>query len=477
MIFASNLFLLYFLPVFLTVYLVTPQRLRNAVLLLGSLVFYAWGAPKFIFVLLGLAVADYLVALQIGKGGPHAKKWLTLAVVYNLSALVYFKYANFFIENTNSFLGALGIKGLEWTEVALPLGISFVTFQQLSYLVDVYRGEKPPLKNPIDYFTLIMMFPHLVAGPILRYRDMADQIRDRREQDNFAFRLEGMIRFAIGLARKVIIADTLSTQVNKIFLLPHQELDFVLVWIGAVGYSLVLYHDFAGYSDMAIGLARMLGFRFPENFNLPYTATSLRETWRRWHMTLTGFFRNYVFKPLMKRSKKPWMLYANLWIVFLLSGLWHGAAWTFVCFGIWNGVWLMLERLFLEKWMARLPQFLRIIWAYMVFMMGVVIFKSPDLGTAFKFFREMFAFEISRKAWEDLHLVMGTKFWFMMVLAGVIAFAGAIPKLRPVMEREWRLPVANWKVVAWTAVAGLLLILCVSEIATMGFRPFIYYMF
>lgn len=477
MVFASNLFLLYFLPVFLVVYWVTPHRLRNAVLLVGSLGFYAWGAPKFIFVLLGLAVADYLVALQMARGGKSAKWWLTIAVAYNLGALAYFKYANFFIENTNALLGLIGFKELAWTEVVLPLGISFVTFQQLSYLVDVYRQEKAPLKNPLDYFTLIMMFPHLVAGPLLRYRDMADQLRDRRGQDSVVARLEGLVRFSWGLARKVLIADTLSLQVNKLYALPDGDLDFTLAWVGAIGYTLVIYHDFAGYSDMAIGLARMLGFRFPENFNLPYTALSFRDIWQRWHISLSRFFRDYVFVPLQSRSKKPWMLYVNLWIIFLLSGLWHGASWHFVAFGIWHGFWLTLEAIFLLKWMQRLPEWLRIACTYTVFVFGCVLFRGPDMATSWRFFREMFAFEFSSKSWESLNLVMGTKFWIVFALAAAVSYMAAIPAVRTVMEREWRLPEANWKVVGWTTVAALLLVLCVSEIATMGFRPFIYYMF
>lgn len=477
MIFASNLFLLYFLPVFLTVYLIAPQRVRNLVIVLGSLVFYAWGAPKFVFVLLGLAVGDYLVALQIGKQNRHKGKWLALAIVYNLGALIYFKYANFFIANTNAFLSGLGMTAITWTEVALPLGISFITFQQLSYLIDVYRDEKPPLKNPLNYLTLIALFPHLIAGPILRYHDMADQLLDRKPQETMGFRLEGMVRFAIGLGRKVLIADTLSLQVNKIFALPHAQLDFSLAWIGAVGFALVLYHDFAGYSDMAIGLARMLGFRFPENFSSPYTAASLTEFWQRWHITLTGWFRNYVFLPLRVMIRRPWMLYLNLWIVFLLSGLWHGAAWTFVLFGVWHGFWLTLEQLFLLRWMRRVPRMARVGWTFFLHVLGCVVFKAADLATAGKFFREMFAFEIGRASWADLHLHLGNKFWWMMGIGAAFAFSGLVKRWRDWQDRGLQLPTQNWKIVAWATTATVLMVLSASEIATMGFRPFIYYMF
>lgn len=478
MIFASNLFLLYFLPVFLLVYLVTPQKLRNLVAVLGSLLFYAWGAPKFVFVLLGVAVADYLVALQIDKRGPHAGKWLTLAVVYNLGMLLYFKYANFFIANANALLGKMGVAAVGWTDVVLPLGISFFTFQQLSYLVDVYRKEKPPLKNPIDYILLVGMFPHLIAGPILRYKDMADQIRDRSAQENIAFRLSGMIRFAIGLGRKVLIADTIGIQVHKILHLPHAQLDFALCWIGAIGFALMVYHDFAGYSDMAIGLARMMGFQFPENFRIPFSSSSITEFWRRWHITLGTWMRNYLYIPLGgNRNAKPWRMHLNLWLVFLATGLWHGAAWTFVLFGVWHGTWITLERAFLLKYLEKLPKAISASWTFLLFVLGCVFFSTKDLATSGVFFREMFSFQISTTPYRDLHLILGNKFWFMMVFAVLISFSAIIPKMAKWQDRSFELPTKGWQTIAWTGFALILLTFSISEIATMGFRPFIYFTF
>lgn len=478
MVFASNLFLLYFLPVFLLVYLVTPQKLRNLVALVGSLLFYAWGAPKFVFVLLGIAVLDYFVALQICKRDRHAAKWLSFAVVYNLGLLLYFKYANFFIDNTNALLTQIGVDKIAWTSVALPLGISFFTFQQLSYLVDVYRGEKPPLKNPIDYILLVGMFPHLVAGPILRYRDMADQMRDRSANENIAYRLSGMIRFAIGLGRKVLIADTIGIQVHKIFMLPHAQLDFMLCWIGAIGFALMVYHDFAGYSDMAIGLARMMGFRFPENFSIPFTSTSITEFWQRWHITLGAWMRNYLYIPLGgNRSGKPWRTYRNLLIVFLASGLWHGAAWTFVAFGLWHGLWIALERLFLKRYLDRVPRLLGAIWTFGLFVIGCVFFTAKDMATAMTFLKEMASFQIAKTPWEDLNMVLGNKFWFMLVLAAGISLSALVPRIGRWQEQPFELPAKAWQTAAWTGVALVLLVLSISEIATMGFRPFIYYTF
>ncbi len=478
MIFASNLFLLYFLPVFLAVYLATPQKLRNYVALLGSLVFYAWGAPKFVFVLIGLAFADYWVALQIGKRDKNAGKWLAFAVVYNLGTLLYFKYANFFVENTNVFLKGIGVEAIGWTQVALPLGISFFTFQQLSYLIDVRRGEKPPLKNPFDYLLLVLMFPHLIAGPILRYRDMADQLLDRKANENISYRLEGMIRFAVGLGRKVLIADTLSGQVNKIFALPHAQLDFLLCWIGAIGFAFVVYHDFAGYSDMAIGLARMMGFRFPENFKTPFRSASITEFWRRWHITLGEWMRNYLYIPLGgNREAKPWRTYLNLWIVFFAVGFWHGAGWTFILFGIWHGTWVVLERMFLLNRLEKLPKAITIPWTFFLFVLGCVFFKAPNVGTAWAFFKEMFKFQIAKTPWEDLNLYLGNKFWFMLAIAAVFSFLAAIPAIGKWQDKGFSLPEKGWQTVSLSVIALILLVLSISEIATMGFRPFIYYMF
>jgi alginate O-acetyltransferase complex protein AlgI len=296
MIFASNLFCFYFLPFFMVLYLLTPLKLRNWTALGGSVLFYAWGAPVFIFVLLGSAMADFVLARAIHRSPKRrANRLLALGVVFNLGLLVYFKYANFFVENINAFMHGLGASGLAWTSVALPLGISFFTFQKLSYLFDVRREARPPLDNLQDYLLYVLLFPQLVAGPIVRFKQIADQLKDRSAQENIDFRLSGMFRFAIGLGRKVLIANTLAVQVDRIFALPEDQMTTGLAWIGAVGFAFVVYHDFAGYSDMALGLGRMMGFKLPENFNNPYTSASITELWKRWHITLTDWFRSYSF--------------------------------------------------------------------------------------------------------------------------------------------------------------------------------------
>lgn len=480
MIFASNLFLFYFLPVFIGLYLLTPMRYRNWTALAGSLIFYAWGAPIFVFILLGSALVDFFLAQGIHKADKkQANRLLALGVLYNLGLLLYFKYANFFVDNLNGFLDEMGYVGVEWTAVALPLGISFFTFQKLSYLIDVRRGVKEPLKNVGDYVLYVVLFPQLVAGPIVRFREIADQLRDRSKQENIDFRLSGMFRFAIGLGRKVLIANPIAMEVDKIFALPEDQLNTFLAWLGPLAFAFVVYHDFAGYSDMALGLGRIMGFKLPENFNNPYIAESMTEFWKRWHLTLTSWFRNYLFFPLRRIVKARWMLYMNLWIVFLLAGLWHGPAWTFVLFGAWHGTWLTLERIFLLKLLKKFPRPVRIVWTFTMVVIACLFFRAGTLDTAALFLEKMFVFDFTMPAvyYEDLGLVLGAKFWFLMTLAGIFSFFAVIKGIEKWQSRVMEVEGSNVRVIAWSGLALVLLVLSASELATMGFSPFIYYMF
>lgn len=480
MIFASNLFLFYFLPFFLGLYLLTPLKWRNWTALLGSLVFYAWGAPLFIFVLLGASVFDFFIAKNIYTSSrKRGGRLLALGIILNLALLLYFKYANFFIENTNAFLDRMGYVGIEWTKIALPLGISFFTFQKLSYLIDVRREAKPPLQHLQDYLLYVLLFPQLVAGPIVRFRQIADQIQEREAQETTDFRLTGFLRFALGLGRKVLIANPLAGEVSKIFALPEEQLTTFLAWLGPVTFALVVYHDFAGYSDMALGLGRMMGFRLPENFNNPYISGSITEFWRRWHLTLTDWFRSYVFMPLRHWARWPWILYLNLWIVFLLAGLWHGAAWTFVLFGIWHGTWLTLERLFLLRWLKRLPKVLSITWTFGLIVIACVFFRADSMATASKMLHKMFVPDLKMEAlyFADLRLILGTKFTFLIALAAFFSFWAVIPGVEKWQRRVLEMQHSDWRTLGWALLAAALVFLCASEMATMGFQPFIYYMF
>jgi alginate O-acetyltransferase complex protein AlgI len=275
--------------------------------------------------------------------GKRRKFFLTLSLIFNLGLLIYFKYANFFVENLDSILNSFGLKSVVWTKIALPIGISFFTFQKITYTVDVFRKVHAPLKKVWDYAFYILMFPHLIAGPIVRFNLIADQIEDREYNETTDNRLTGFFRFTVGLAKKVLIANVLGEQVDKIFALSGGDLTSSLAWIGIVAYTFQIYYDFSGYSDMAIGLARMIGFDFPENFNNPYISQSITEFWRRWHMTLGRFMKDYLYIPLGGNKVSTVRLYFNLWVVFLLSGLWHGAAWNFVLWGAYQGIFLVAD--------------------------------------------------------------------------------------------------------------------------------------
>ena len=329
MVFSSNIFLFFFLPIFLIAYFITPQKFRNYTLLLFSIVFYAYGAPDFVFLLVGECVINYFIVRAMGRCTDGAcvstkKKLLCgLSVVMALGLLLYFKYANFFMENLNTILGWAHHEPIGWMKVALPIGISFFTFQSITYTIDVYRGTTPPSQKLTDYVLYIMMFPQLIAGPIVNYNSVAAQLVSRTS--TMEDRVVGFYRFVIGLAKKVLIANTMAAYADQVFGMAYGDLATGTAWIGILAYTFQIYFDFSGYSDMAIGLGKMMGFRFPENFNDPYTSRSVTEFWKRWHMTLGNFIMNYLYIPLGGNRKGKGRMYFNLWLCFLLSGLWHGA--------------------------------------------------------------------------------------------------------------------------------------------------------
>lgn len=480
MIFASNLFLLYFLPVFLLVYWAMPYRFRNYTALAGSLLFYAWGAPIFVFVLITSSAADYLLSLWLVQESNAKKKWwLAFAgIAYNLGLLLYFKYVNFFIGNWNEVLDVMGFQEVEWTKAVIPLGISFFTFQKISYLIDISRKVKTPPANSLDYLLYVSYFPQLVAGPIVRYNEIADQIEDRREQDNLQLRWSGMVRFCIGLARKVLIANPLSMYVQDLVQMPGDALTPGLAWLGPFIFAFVIYHDFGGYSDMAIGLGRMMGFKLPENFNNPYTAASITDFWRRWHISLTGWFRTYVFWPSRKLARHKWMLNLNLWLVFLLVGFWHGPAWTFVLFGMWHGTWILIEHYWLGKWLQKLPRPISIAWTFFIVVVGIVPFMSPDLAAVSGFYEAMLGLgeNVIPTAGAN-EIQFGLKFWTLMLIGGLSSFWAVFPGVVRFQKTVDDANFAGWRFYALSGLGFLLLILSASELARVGFQPFIYFMF
>lgn len=380
MVFSSPLFLFYFLPLFLLGYAVTPGRWRNLYTAAASLMFYAWGAPNFLAIFLCSCLGDYLLVRGISAiGGITGKKLLlTLSLVLNLGLLVYFKYSNFFFEQLTQVASRFSLTAPHWSAVVLPIGISFFTFHKISYVVDVYRGKSAPTSSFSEYLLYITFFPQMIAGPIVRYHEIEQQIRARsvtREQVT-----DGVWRFVVGLGSKLLLADPLGAVADHVFKSAPLNVSTAYTWLGTVAYSLQIYFDFAGYSSMAIGLALLVGFRFPENFNRPYLAESVTEFWRRWHISLSRWMRDYLYIPLGGNRVSPLRQTFNLWTVFLLSGLWHGASWSFIVWGAFHGSFLAFERSRLGAHYLRLPSASRRVVTVLAVMFGWVLFRSENLG-------------------------------------------------------------------------------------------------
>jgi alginate O-acetyltransferase complex protein AlgI len=464
MVFSSITFLFYFLPAFLLLYYVLPWK--NGVLLLGSLVFYAWGEPRFVPLLMASALLNYGFGLVIGRAVARRKLLLGLGVAANLGMLGYYKYLGFFTEVLNQ---ALAHK-LSAPVIVLPLGISFFVFQGLSYLIDVYRGQVNPQKSFWNFAMYKAMFPQLIAGPIVRYQQIAGEIEHRVVSSERLWR--GFRQFATGLAQKVLIANTIALPADQLFAAGPASLGVGGAWLAVACYSVQILYDFAGYSNMAIGIAHMLGFSYPPNFQRPYSAVSVTDFWRRWHMSLSSWFRDYVYIPLGGNRGAPWRTYANLALVFLLCGLWHGAAWTFIVWGAWHGALLVLERAGLGRQLARLPAVVGQGYTLLMVMIGWVFFRAADLPTALHLLQAMFGQAGTGVAVQphDWHIDMGPVQWSALAVGIALAV--------------WRLPqpaqpfvATGWRRVAGMAAALLALVLCGATLAAGTYNPFIYFRF
>jgi len=391
MAFSSPIFLFLFLPIVLTVYLLLPCiKTRNLWLLLMSLAFYAWGQIDFVLLLLVSTLVNYSLGLWMDRSESAANRKfiVALAVFINIGLLAFFKYANFAVGVFNSSLGVAGIAPVQAPHIALPIGISFFTFHALSYIIDVYRRKWKPATDPKDVALYIFFFPQMIAGPILRWGAIGPQLRQRTvSRDMFA---DGVRRFVGGLAKKVLIADSVAAPADQIFSLPASQLSTPDAWLGILCYTLQIYFDFSGYSDMAVGMGKMFGFTFMENFNFPYLAQSLRDFWRRWHISLTTWFRDYLYIPLGGNRVSRGRTGLNLMAVFFLCGLWHGASLTFVVWGLYHGFFLAVERTRLGTWQAKLPQSLRHFYTILVVMMGWVLFRASTFTAAGHFFLALF---------------------------------------------------------------------------------------
>jgi alginate O-acetyltransferase complex protein AlgI len=402
----------------------------------------------------------------------HRQLMLALSVSINMGLLFYFKYSNFFIENVNAVLSVFGDKNIQWTKLALPIGISFYTFETITYVVDVYRKIHKPLKNFWDYQLYIILFPKLIAGPIIRYHDLADQISDRTANDTLDNRLIGFYRFAIGLAKKVLIANQMGQMADTIFAQPFAEMDTVTAWMGILAYTFQIYFDFSGYSDMAIGIGKMIGFKFPENFNNPYISRSITEFWRRWHITLGSWMRNYLYIPLGgNRVASKGRLYFNLWLVFLASGLWHGASWSFIIWGAYHGLFLVLERIFLGKWYERMGKLLSNIFTFFVVVIGWVFFRVEQVEEAFLFVKRMFAFDF------ESTFVFDAKFMMYFGFAIFFAFFTYFQRGQKIQDQVYFNSYSSKKHLLVFSTTLILMLLSISSISAFGFNPFIYFRF
>lgn len=481
MVFSSILFLFGFLPLFLITYHLVGRQLKNIVLLLFSLVFYTWGAPKFVFLLLISLTINFFIVKEMSKFGQdeatkrgRKKKLLLIAsLIINIGLLAYFKYANFFIENFNTLLGYFNLHEVEWTKIALPIGISFFTFQSMTYTIDVFRGVHKPMKKIQDYLLYILMFPQLIAGPIVRFNTVADDIIDREKNNTINEKLNGLYRFVIGLSKKVLIANVLGEYVDQTYTASIAEADLGTLWLTIIAYSFQIYFDFSGYSDMAIGLGRMIGFKFPENFNNPYISQNITEFWRRWHITLGEWMKDYLYIPLGgNRVKSVPRLYINLIIVFLISGFWHGAEWTFIIWGAWHGLFLILDRIFLIRLFRGIGKIPRILFNYLIVLIGWVFFRSKDFSESIIFLKGMFSFDSI-----NFNGILKPEFIFILILATIFSFSSAFVVGRRVEVFFYSDKTKTLAHLFFLSLAGLFLLICSSYITASGFNPFIYFRF
>jgi alginate O-acetyltransferase complex protein AlgI len=478
MLFSEPAFLFTFLPLVLLTLAVVPRSMRNAALLCASLIFYAWGEKLFVLAMLGSIAWNYVGGLVVDRLGHNRRGFVALSIVVavNLVALATLKYTAFFVENLNAMLSVLGVAPLDVPPVRLPAGISFFTFHVLSYVVDVYRADAKVQKNPLDLALYVALFPQLIAGPILRYHDIAPQLSDRRVTlEGFS---EGVVRFVLGLGKKMILANAMAQLTDDIWALPAGQLAPGTAWLGAVAYMLQIYFDFSGYSDMAVGLGLMFGFHFRENFDFPYIARSIREFWRRWHISLSTWFRDYLYIPLGGNRVSVVRQYANLLLVFFLCGLWHGGSWTFVLWGLFHGSFLVLERLpAVERLLTRLPAALQHAYTLIIVLFGWVLFRADTLPAALHFMGAMLGVVASADNAPVATEYLTAEATITLACA-LVASAPIIPALRrgvAALEEKS----AAWRLAQAGGLAGLFLVLAYSTMlmASGAYNPFIYFRF
>lgn len=465
MVFSSLPFLFYFLPIAHIIYYISPRRLKNMTLLAVSLLFYAWGEPIYIFLLLFSAVADYIHGLFIEKyrisAPKKAKIALASSIFVNLSVLFFFKYANFLVENMNHFTSFQ----IEALDLPLPIGISFYTFQTMSYSIDVYRGVVSAQKNPMTFALYVSLFPQLIAGPIVRYEMIETELMHRKwNTKQFS---DGVRIFTIGLGKKVLLANTLGALWHDTQGLPAQELTVFAAWLGIIAFMFQIYFDFSGYSDMAIGLGKMFGFTFPINFRYPYIAKSATEFWRRWHITLSGWFRDYLYIPLGGNRNGKWKMYRNLFIVWGATGFWHGANWNFMLWGLYFGLVLAFEKAIGLTLLKKLPNLFQHLYLLVIVLIGWVLFVSEDMHFGIHYVKTMAGFA---PLWDTNFLYD----LYTNAILLVVASIAATPLWRFVDKRITASFARNS--IEWLVIIGILF-LSTAYLVDASFNPFLYFRF
>jgi alginate O-acetyltransferase complex protein AlgI len=475
MVFSTTIFLFAFLPAVIISYygqqLLSAKKLRNLALLFFSYLFYFYGAAGFLLILILSTLADYVFGRLIDHKAKYKRVWLSFSLLLNLGLLAYFKYANFFVAELNDFLSGFKFFPIEWNAVILPIGISFFTFQKLSYIIDVYRGKSRALENIIDFALYIAMFPQLIAGPIVRFSYIKSQLKERRESWDDCY--NGILRFCWGLGKKVVIANVCGQITDVIFDLNLELLDTKVAWLGAVTYTLQIYFDFSAYSDMAIGLGMLFGFTFPENFKRPYSAVSITDFWRRWHITLSRWFRDYLYIPLGGNRRSTTRTCLNMTIVFILCGLWHGANWTFLFWGIYHGVFLVLERITgMREISPEKYKICRRIITLLIVTIGWVLFRSEDITQAIGFLGRMFTLTDLPISYELSLALNYRNLLILMAALPVFFLPGNFILITILINKKDPVPL----------LAGALMILlvlpyCAALIVGGASSPFIYYRF
>ena len=466
MLFSSISFLYFFLPAVLILYAVVPKVLKNTVLLASGLVFYAWGEPRYVVIMVISILVGYIFGLLIEKfrGKKLSKVFMILSVCVDLGLLVYFKYVDFFIDNFNAATGL----GIPLLRIALPIGISFYTFQILSYTVDVYRGDVPAQRNPVTLGAYITMFPQLIAGPIVRYSDVERELRERKHTLQKTY--EGIIRFSVGFGKKILIANALGELCESFK--ATDEKTVLYYWLYAIAFSLHIYFDFSGYSDMAIGLGKIFGFTFMENFNYPYISKSVTEFWRRWHMSLGQWFRDYVYIPMGGNRVGTLKHLRNIFTVWFLTGFWHGADWNFIVWGLYFAVLLTLEKMFLGKYLKKSRVLSRV---YVLFLIAIsfVIFNAAGMGEAMQYIGGMFGIGATGLAGAEWLYSLRS---FALILVAACIGATPVPKLIVKKMNETKAGKAVVSVLAPVFAAGIL-VLCTAYLVDGSFNPFLYFRF